>query len=106
MFVLTDGEPTDKTKENSAKKRLQCAIENKKVVYMPMGIGEYANTKKLQEYYPDGTEARTVLKAKADNFKEAFVWLSNSISVVSQSDPNVSTQIQLPPTPSIITVGI
>ena len=96
LFVLTDGVPTDNEKESSARARLQKAIKNKKIVYMPMGIGENA----------DITSAKTVLKASADNFKEAFVWLSNSIGVISQSDPSVTDQVQLPPTPSIITVGI
>ncbi len=106
LFVLTDGAPTDNGKEASAKERLQKAITNNKVVYMPMGIGESADIKKLQSYYPPETPAKTVLKASADNFKEAFVWLSNSIGVISQSDPSVTDQVQLPPTPSIITVGI
>ena len=70
-----------------------------------MGIGA-ADTSKLQSYYPDETASKIVLKANASNFREAFVWLSQSLSVVSQSDPNVSDSINLPPTPSIITVGI
>lgn len=106
LFLLTDGAPTDNERENAAKKRLQEAIRSKKVVYMPMGIGEYADTVKLQSYYPQEAGAKTVLKASKEKFKEAFVWLSSSIGVVSKSDPNVSQEIQLPPTPSIITVGI
>ncbi len=106
LFLLTDGAPTDNEKEHSARTRLQNAISNKKVVYMPMGIGEHADTGKLQSYYPNDAQTRPVLKASAQNFKEAFVWLSQSLGVVSQSDPNVSDQVQLPPTPSIITVGI
>lgn len=105
LFVLTDGVPTDTERESASMERLRKAIRNKKVVYMPMGIGN-ADTAKLQEYYPDETQAKIVLKADASNFKEAFVWLSQSLSVVSQSDPNVSDSINLPPTPSIITVGI
>lgn len=112
IFVLTDGVPTDTERESAAKNRLQKAIMNKKVVYMPMGIGN-ADTSKLQEYYPEvyvdekgNAKPKVVLKAAASNFKEAFVWLSNSLTMVSQSDPNVSDSINLPPTPSIITVGI
>lgn len=106
LFVLTDGAPTDTERETETKDRLRNAIRNKKVVYMPMGIGEGADTAKLQEYYPEETQAKTVLKANASRFKEAFVWLSQSLGVVSKSDPNVSDSISLPPTPSIITVGI
>ena len=106
LFVLTDGAPTDIDRENAAREKLQKAIRNKKVVYMPMGIGQGADTAKLQSYYPNETASKVVLKASASNFKEAFVWLSQSLSEVSRSDPNVSDSINLPPTPSIITVGI
>lgn len=106
LFVLTDGAPTDTGLEASAKSRLQDAIRNKKVTYMPMGIGDGADTRKLQEYYPDEAAAKPVLKADAKNFKEAFVWLSASISLISKSDPNTTSQVNLPPTQSMITVGI
>ncbi|MCR4612221.1 MAG: VWA domain-containing protein [Lachnospiraceae bacterium] len=106
LFVLTDGAPTDTNMENAAKSRLQDAIRNKKVTYMPMGIGDGADTGKLQEYYPPEAAVKPVLKADAKNFKEAFVWLSASISVISNSDPNNTSQVNLPPTPSIITVGL
>lgn len=106
LFLLTDGAPTDSSSEASAKSRLQAAIRNKKVVYMPMGIGSGADTAKLQSYYPDEAAARPVLKASATNFKEAFVWLSSSIAEVSHSDPSVASQINTPPTPSCITIGI
>lgn len=106
LFILTDGSASDKDKEDATKARLKSAITNNKVVYMPMGIGENADTAKLQEYYPDDAQAKTVLKADAKHFKEAFVWLSKSVIAISNSDPKVSNQVQLPPTPSVITVGI
>lgn len=106
LFLLTDGAPTDTELEAEAKSRLRSAIENKKVVFMPMGIGANADIRKLQSYYPENAKTKPVLKADANNFKEAFVWLSKSIGVVSQSDPTVSDQVNLPPTPSIITVGL
>ena len=109
LFVLTDGAPTDTHREGATMQRLQQAIENKKVTYLPMGIGEYADTAKLQQYYPSSAKAKPVLKADAKNFKEAVVWLSASISVVSKSDPTVTDQVQLPPTPpevTVISVGI
>lgn len=111
LFLLTDGVPTDTNKEAEAKRRLRTAIEQKKVVYIPMGIGS-ADTAKLQEYYPENyvdengaPKAKIVLKARTDNFKEAFVWLSKSIGVVSNSNPDLG-QVQLPQTPSNIVVGI
>lgn len=106
LFLLTDGAPTDSEYESDAKEKLRSAIANKKIVYMPMGIGQYADTKKLQEYYPEDTKAKVVLKADANRFKEAFVWLSSSISMVTKSNPNITDQIELPTTPSGIIVGI
>lgn len=106
LFLLTDGAPTDTTREASAKARLQDYIKKSKVVYMPMGIGPHADIAKLQSYYPDGETVRPVLQASADQFREAFKWLSDSLSVVSRSDPKVATAVQTPPVPSCITVGI
>lgn len=106
LFLLTDGAPTDGGKESAARTRLQNAIKNKKVVYMPMGIGSGADISKLQSYYPSDVTVRPVLKAGASNFKDAFTWLSASIAEVSHSDPSVANQIQTPPTPSCITIGI
>ncbi|MBE6543720.1 MAG: VWA domain-containing protein [Ruminococcaceae bacterium] len=106
LFVLTDGAPTDSEKEEHVKSRLRSAIENKKVTYIPMGIGEGANIKKLQEYYPEDAEAKPVLKATATNFKEAFQWLSASIGVAMKSDPRTTSAIQTPPLPSSLTLGI
>jgi uncharacterized protein YegL len=106
LFLLTDGAPTDNEYEADAKKKLRDAISNKKVVYMPMGVGQYADTKKLQEYYPEGTENKVILRADANRFKEAFVWLSSSISMVTRSNPDITDHIELPPTPNNITVGL
>lgn len=106
LFVLTDGAPTDGYKEDATKERLSKAIENKKVVYMPMAIGANADINKLQEYYPGSAKVKPVLKADANNFKEAFVWLSTSIAQVSHSDPTIASEISLPDLPGGITVGI
>ena len=106
LFLLTDGAPTDSEYESDAKEKLRDAISNKKVVYMPMGIGQYADKKKLQEYYPEDTQSKIVLRADANHFKEAFVWLSNSISVVTRTNPNITDRVDLPQTPSGITVGV
>lgn len=107
LFILTDGSASDREKEDTTKSRLKSAIANNKVVYMPMGIGENnADILKLQEYYPNDAQTKTVLKADEKHFKEAFVWLSKSVIAISNSDPKVSDQVQLPPTPSIITVGV
>ncbi len=106
LFVLTDGAPTDLLWEERATRKLRKAIMDKKLTYLPMGIGPYADIVKLQSYYPENAKAKPVLKADAKNFKEAFVWLSNSIGVISNSDPLIDNEVALPPTPAQITVGI
>lgn len=106
LFVLTDGEATDTECEAGAISRLQAAIEGKKVVYMPMAVGPYANKQKLQAYYPASAASKPVLTANASNFKEAFVWVSNSIGVVANSDPRTRSEVTLPPLPHTLTIGI
>ena len=46
-----------------------------------------------------------VLKASKENFQEAFVWLSSSMSVVSNSDPAMN-KVELEPLPNTITVEL
>lgn len=106
LFVLTDGAPTDTYKEETVMPRLQQAIEGKKVVYMPMGVGEAADIRKLQEYYPDSVQAKVVLKAAKNDFKEAFVWLSSSIAEVSHSDPTTTSEIKTPVVPQTIDIVV
>ena len=98
MFLLTDGEPTDGEYASDAKDRLQEALNLKKINFFPMGIGEEANTALLKAYTKDGNGA--VLKAEKNHFKEAFVWLSSSLTVISNSRPDqIDASI---PTPSTI----
>lgn len=94
IFLMTDGEPTDTNREGAAKQMLGDAIRNKKVNFFPMGIGN-ANIQKLMAYTEGGS--RMVLKATASNFKEAFVWLSSSISAVTNSFDAEKVSIPSPP---------
>lgn len=106
IFLLTDGAATDTAKEYQAMNALRTAVENKKVLFMPMGIGAGADRNKLREYYPESAASKPVLTANANNFKETFVWLSRSVGVVTASDPNVTDQVQLPPPPASMVIDI
>ncbi len=109
LFLLTDGKASDTEIEEKVTERLRNAVRSKKVVYMPIGIGEYANIEKLQAYYPPEEKSKIVMKAEGVYFKEAFVWLVNSLSTITDSDPNASDTVTLsPPSPDsgVITVGI
>lgn len=95
IFLLTDGEPTDTENEGAAKQRLWDAVNSKKVNFFPMGIGN-ANIAKLKGYTDGGNGM--VLKASEKEFKEAFVWLSSSISMVTNSIGESAVQPpQMPP---------
>ena len=100
LFVLTDGAATDTELESSTRARLQEAIRQKHVVFMPMGIGEYADVEMLKSYYPREMAQKFVLKADANNFKEAFAWLGNSIGKVTKADLVKDDKVQLAPVPN------
>jgi uncharacterized protein YegL len=104
LFVLTDGYPTDDHLEADTRDRLQNYISNKKVNYIPMGIGS-ANIPHLQSYYPDSAPQKTVLKATQNDFKDAFLWLSASVVTTSKSDLTSGT-IESAPIPSTITLAL
>lgn len=95
IFLLTDGEPTDVEHERITKQKLLDAVRGRKVNFFPMGIGN-ANIAKLKSYTADGNGM--VMKASEREFKEAFVWLSSSISTVTNSTGASAVQPpQMPP---------
>lgn len=104
IFLLTDGLPTDIDLTNDAKRRLHEALRGNKVNFFPMGIGEGANYDILRSYTLNNGSG-VVLKASKNNFKEAFVWLSKSMVVASNSSVGTN-QIMPPPLPSTITIAL
>lgn len=103
LFLLTDGIPTDDEYEADARQRLQEALQQKKINFFPMGIGSGADIATLKSYTKDGNGM--VLRAAKENFKEAFVWLSSSMSVISNSDPSLKNT-PLPETPRTIVIEL
>lgn len=93
MFLMTDGAATDTDYQNAALQRLQEAITDKKVTFWAMGIGDGADIEALKKY----TNGGPVFKASANNFKEAFVWLSSSMSAIGGSIPGQKTVPIAPP---------
>ena len=106
LSLLTDGVPTDSQLESSTRTRLQKAIKEKKVVYLPIGISEQTDIAKLQSYYPDNAIARPVLKVNAFNFQEVFKWADPCMIGVTHSDPMTTTEIQTPPLPTDFTIAL
>ena len=77
IFMITDGEPTDEWQ--SAARRVKEAEERKSVAFFCVGVME-ANIEKLARI-----STRQPIKLKGLNFREMFVWLSQSLTSVSHS---------------------
>ena len=81
VFMITDGEPTGETREmvDAAAERLKSSEQDKQVAFFAAGV-EGANMETLSAIVP-----RTPLPLKGLAFNELFVWLSSSMSQVSNS---------------------
>ena len=86
MFVITDGAPTDRDWETAAASARK-AEEQGKVVMFPIGT-EDANFENLDKF-----STRSAMMLKNLDFKELFVWLSQSVSVGSQTEIGSETQL-------------
>ena len=87
LFVLTDGEATDSTDEASA--MLREAVRDKKLTVWPIAVGPDVDLEKLSRI----TNGPAVSLNPAA-WKEMFVWIAASMSVVSRSKPR--EQVELP----------
>lgn len=88
LVLMTDGEPTDNI--SVASSRLKELVSSKKLSIFPIAIGN-ANIDKLALLSP----SRAPLKLNGLNFKEFFLWLSRSVSRVSQSTPGESVTLDI-----------
>jgi uncharacterized protein YegL len=89
MFVVTDGQPTDRGWEAAADQVKQEEMRRGVIFY---GVGvEKADLRVLSRF----TEARPPLRLKGLAFGELFMWLSKSLSVIAHSRPG--EQAPLPP---------
>ena len=91
MFMITDGRPEgeDESIIEEASRRIRDDEADKRVVFFAVGV-ENADMDILRQI-----AVRTPVKLMGLNFKEMFIWLSTSMSRVSQS--KVGDQIELPP---------
>jgi|SRR5690606_1270396 len=81
LVLMTDGAPTDDI--TSAARRTSELIQNNKLTIFPIGIGAEAHMPTLQQFSPK----LPPVKLKGLNFNEFFLWLSQSITMKSQSTP-------------------
>jgi len=86
IFLITDGAPTDEWR--SAAQRVQAEEAGKTVAFFAVGV-QKADMKVLAQI-----TARQPLRLQGLNFRDMFVWLSQSLTSVSHSQ--VGEQVPLP----------
>lgn len=90
VFLITDGAPTDGDIWKSAAHRVHQAEAAKHVAFFAVGV-EGANMDVLTKI-----ATRQPLKLDGLNFREMFVWLSNSLTAVSHAEPDEEIPLQTP----------
>lgn len=92
LVIMTDGQSNGSEQElKRAIQRTNEMVNSKKLTIFPIGIGDEADMSTLNDLSPK----RPALKLKGLNFKEFFVWLSQSVSRVSQSTPGESVKLDV-----------
>ncbi len=89
MVLMTDGQPTDDI--SVAEARIKSLVTSRKLTIFPIGIGSNTNLSELSRLSGE----RPPLRLKGLNFKEFFLWLSRSVSRVSQSTPGEKVKLDL-----------
>jgi uncharacterized protein YegL len=94
MFLLTDGEPTDRDTPHW-KESIQIVHQSEQhhqLLFFAVAVNE-ADQSQLNLLCPP---QRPSLKLKGLHFRELFVWLTRSLKMVSESSPG--QKMSLPPT--------
>ncbi len=95
LVLMTDGHPTDYIE--SAVDRVRQLASQKKLTVFAVAIGDGADINTLKRF--STMKNNMVLKVKsAQYFREFFEWLSQSVSVASQSVPGEKASLPKPPT--------
>ena len=89
LIMMTDGQPTDSIE--TAVSQTCDLIENRKLTIFPIGIGDSVDMSVLARFSPK----RSPMKLQGLKFKEFFEWLSQSVSVVSQSIPGEKIELDI-----------
>lgn len=92
IVLMTDGEPNGGVNElQRAISRTVELVSAKKLTIFPIGIGDNADMSVLAQFSPN----RSPLKLKGLNFNKFFTWLSQSVSIVSQSTPGDAVKLDI-----------
>lgn len=90
LFLMSDGQPNDPGWEQVAERCRQAQVD-KRFVLFPVGVGEGADKRAMEMFAKD----TPMIQVEAAKFEEMFLWLSASLSTVSNSTPG--DQTPLPP---------
>jgi len=90
VFLITDGAPTDGDLWRTAAQRVHKEETAKKVAFFAVGV-EGADMNVLKQICQ-----RQPVSLRGLNFREMFVWLSNSLTKVSHSEPDAEIPLQSP----------
>ncbi|PSB40335.1 hypothetical protein C7B67_28495 [filamentous cyanobacterium Phorm 6] len=90
IFMITDGSPSDNEVVDRAAQRIRDEEARKKVAFFAVGVEEAANMTRLSQIV-----VRPPMKLTGLNFEEMFLWLSGSMSGVSNSQ--LDEQVPLEP---------
>lgn len=92
IVLMTDGGPNgDENELQRAISRTVELVSAKKLTIFPIGIGNNADMSVLAKFSPN----RSPLKLKGLNFNKFFTWLSQSVSIVSQSTPGDAVKLDI-----------
>lgn len=72
LIVFSDWKASDLDQECVVRNRLQNEIRRKRVIFMPVGIGDDIDVKKAMEYYPE--EKTCCPLFRCDQVREVFGW--------------------------------
>lgn len=90
IFLITDGGPTDLHNWSGAIQKVNQGEADKAYVFFAVGV-ENANMAKLKEI-----SVREPLKLRGLEFRELFLWLSQSMQSVSRSSPGDKLALPAP----------
>ena len=82
LVLMTDGAPNGSEAELGRAAQRTCdMVNNRKLTVFPIGVGRDADMNVLESFSPK----RVPLKLRGLKFREFFEWLSQSVSMTSQS---------------------